>query len=100
MRKQNKAKKRSIKGVLLPVAVLAAMAYLSIYFIDGQMHIATLEQELSQVEQELEDLSVKNVELTGMMEAENQDVYVERVAREDMDYVRPNDRVFVDISSD
>ncbi len=100
MHKRSKTKKRSMHGWIVGLSILVATAYLVIYFIEGQMQIATLEQELGQVEQELSDLSVRNEELSGMMQADNQDMYVERVAREEMDYVRPNDRVFVDISSD
>ncbi len=95
-----KKKKRNVRGWVLGLALLALSAYLMAYFIEGQMHIAALEQELGVVEQELEDLNLQNEELTRMMQADNQDSYVERVAREEMDYVRPNDRVFVDISSE
>ncbi len=93
-----KQKKRSMRGLVLMLVVFAVGVYLAIYFIEGQMHIATLEQELGMVESELADLQFTNEDLTDMVQAENQDDYVQRVAREEMDYVYPNDRVFVDIS--
>ncbi|MBQ6707894.1 MAG: septum formation initiator family protein [Clostridia bacterium] len=51
------------------------------------------------IAQQCDALEAENAELEAMLESGDKDAYIERVAREN-GYVKPNERVYVDISAD
>ena len=93
-------KKRSLMGVLLRLAVAVVAVYLLVTFISGQMRLAEKKRELEGLQAQVTLQAEKNQELLRMMEADNEDAYVERTAREKLGYARPSERVFVDLTGE
>lgn len=54
-----------------------------------------LKQEAAVIQQEIEDLRARNAELRQQIEYLRSDAYVERIAREELDLVRPGDVSFI-----
>lgn len=100
MKKEVKKKNSSFRSRLLKIAVAFASVYLVVSFISGQIEVAAKQHQLAEITAQVEQQAEKNKELQAMMDAENEDTYIERIAREKLGYAYPNERIFVDISGD
>ena len=69
---------------------------LFINLVQYQVSIASKQQELQSVQNQLSAQLTENAELSGTLEQGESDI-IERYARE-QGYAKPNERVFVDIS--
>ena len=100
MKKNAKKPKSSFRGKLLKIAVALASAYLVVSFVSGQLEVSAKQHQLAEITAQVEQQAEKNIEMQAMMDAENEDAYIERVAREKLGYAYPNERVFIDISGE
>lgn len=85
---------------LLKVAVLAFSIYMVAALVNQQIQISEKTRQLSQMQQQLEEQDIRNEELRRSLSdstEENED-YIERYAREELDYAKPSERVFVNIA--
>jgi len=93
-------KKRSIWSIIFKLAVVAASVYLVFTFVSGQIQANAKQRELELLQARVELQTEKNEELQRMMEAGDQDAYIERMAREKLGYAKPDERVYVDITGE
>ena len=96
--------KKKIKWNYKKSLVLIAASFILIpCFVFSLIKISTdIKKEQQMVEsiaQQCDALEAENAELEAMLESGDKDAYIERVAREN-GYVKPNERVYVDISAD
>lgn len=98
LRSKGRQKKRSVAGVLFKVAVVLASVYLVFTFVSGQIQANAKQAELDALQAKVELQAEQNQELQRMMDAGDQDAYIERMAREKLRYAKPGERVFVDIT--
>lgn len=91
-------KKRSPASVAGKLAVAAASVYLVVSFVGGQMQVAERQKELERVKTQVAVQEEANEQLRRMMEDGDTDAYVERIAREQLGFARPDEKVYVDIS--
>lgn len=61
--------------------------------------IKATKEEISAVNTANEELAAENESLRKSMESGNIDKYVERIARDEMGFVKPGERVYYDVSS-
>lgn len=91
--------KRLRPGVVIPrVLFLAIVAYLAVTMITTQVEIVAKRQQLDNVTAQVTAQQAQNDELQRALEADNEDAYIERVAREKLGYALPGERVYVDVS--
>ncbi|MBQ2668765.1 MAG: septum formation initiator family protein [Clostridia bacterium] len=93
-----KVKKR--KGsLLLKIAVFCFAVFLVSMLIGQQVSIGQKREELKELEQALREQEVINDELRYDLEADNRNSneYAEKVARRELDYVKPGERVFYNV---
>ena len=69
-------------------------------FVGGQIEVSAKQHQLAEITTQVEQQTEKNKELQAMMDAENEDAYIERIAREKLGYAYPNERIFIDISGE
>ena len=62
------------------------------------MEIAAKRQQLEAVQQQLEAQQAQNDELSRVLQSGTDEEIVERVARDQLGYAKPNERVFVDMT--
>ena len=90
-------KKKRRKGkIVLYIAIAAFLIYAVVFFIAQQ------EQELAVLNEKLSTQTQQNDELKAAMESgvtDNSD-YIERLARKNLDFAKPGERIFVNISGD
>ena len=97
--------KRS-RNILLYVVMLIVTFYVLFLMVDLQIRISNAKTELSQIEERIFTQEQTNKELKKVSDAveKNDDKafsdYVEKIAREDLDYVKNGEVVFVNIAGD
>ena len=67
-------------------------------FISVQMDIVSKRQQLENLTQQVQAQQAENQELQRIVEAGDEAAYMERMAREKLGYVRPDERVYIDMS--
>ena len=72
--------------------------YLAVTFISVQMDIVSKRQQLENLTQQVQAQQAENQELQRIVEAGDEAAYMERMAREKLGYVRPDERVYIDMS--
>ena len=84
-----------VQWVVLPVLVIVSAA-MFVGLVRNQVSIASKQQELQSLQDQLTAQETTNAELSSTLD-QGDSAIIERYARE-QGYVRPNERVFVDIS--
>ena len=90
--------KKKIKGSLpLRIAVLCLVVYAAVSLVNQQIQINQKKEELANLKSQLQVQEVENEELRDSIDATEQDGSedVERVAREELDYAKTGERVFI-----
>ena len=93
-----KKNKKERKSLLLRLAFLAALVYVVVVFVNQQITITQKRNMYEQITTQIADQKLVNDEIKSLTEAENMDAYVERIARETLNYVFPGETIFVDIA--
>ena len=96
---QNKTKKQKT-SLLLKIAICAFSIYMIAALVNQQVQISEKSRQLGEMQQQLEEQNIKNEELRRALSdnSEQNDEYIERYAREGLDYAKPGERVFVNIA--
>ncbi len=90
-------KKKSYRGkFLLKLAICGLALVVLLSIVERQVQIAEKRERLAQLETQLEDQKQKNQELKKSLEDEDglRD-YAEKRARQEMDYAKSNERVYI-----
>ena len=74
------------------------MLYLAGALITTQVEIVAKRQQLENITQQVNAQTAENMELQRTLESDDENAYIERVAREKLGYALPDERVFVDMS--
>ena len=87
------------KNFFLRLAVLVFAAYMLVALVNQQIQIQQKRQELQTIQQQIQIQEIKNEDLKHAFstEADQESDYIERKAREELDYAKPGERVFVNI---
>jgi len=91
-------KKKSRKNIFLRLILPVVAIYATVMLVDMQVTLSQRQQELEELRQQYKMQDIENAELERQISAKIDDDYVERFARDNLDYVAPNERVFIDIS--
>ena len=94
--KKNKKQKRRF-SVLLILGCIVFCIYFFVVIINQQADIRAANDKLSALERESQEQAIENEELDNLIE-NGGDEYIERIAREELGYVMPEEKVFYDIS--
>ena len=92
-------KKEKYKGSLLLKFAVFCLAVFAVVILAGrQMEIAQKRRELADLQNQLDQQAVRNAELSDSLEdSSGLEEYAEKKARRDLDYAKPNERIFVDV---
>ena len=98
-KKRPKTKKRRRPGgILITVITLTVFLYLLVSFINLQLDIGEKRASLSALKTQYAQQTAANDELSALLDKEDQNALMERVAREKRGYVYPDERVYYDIT--
>ena len=92
------AKKEPRKNYLLKICIFAFAIYAAVLLIHMQVNLANRKQQLQelQIRHEIQRIANKELERRLMQGADQ--AYIERIAREQLDFIAPGERVYIDIS--
>ena len=95
-------RKKQRGSLLLKLAIFAFAAYIVFALVNQQVQIKEKSQELADLQEQVETQKIKNEDMKHALNADEEETkeYIERVAREDLDYAKPGERVFVNIAGD
>lgn len=89
--------RKNIVRRILPVLVAVMFCGLFFSLIQCQITISSKRQELAGVQEQLNVQLAKNEELSRSLD-DGEDAIIERIARQE-GYAKPNERIWVDLSS-
>ena len=91
-------RKKSRKSLVFKVVIFAFVAYAAMLLIDMQVTLAGRRQQLNELNNKYEIQRIANKELERHLAQDVDDEYIERIAREKLDYVAPDEKMYIDIS--
>jgi len=83
---------------LLRIGVFAFVIYASVLLIDMQINLANRRRQLVELEQRVEIQRIANKELERQLAQGMDQMYIERIARERLGFIAPDETVYIDIS--
>ena len=89
-------KKKKTYSTILTVAFAALVCYFVIALISLQSDIKEQKEQIADINAQADVQSADNRELNNLLNDSDLDSYVERIAREELGYVFPNERVYYD----
>ena len=98
MRTKQRRKYFFTPATALRFLIAGICIYLAVTFISVQMDIVSKRQQLENLTQQVQAQQAENQELQSIVEAGDEAAYMERMAREKLGYVRPDERVYIDMS--
>lgn len=97
-RRRNKNQKKASKSMVLGICILTFMLYAAFYLVEMQVEILSRKQMLDELKKSVEIQRTANRELERQLDAGLTTEKIERIAREKLDYVYPNEKIYIDIS--
>lgn len=94
-----KREKQRRFSFILTLALVALIGYFLISLVSVQLDIKEKKQELAEARTQLEEVSGQNEDLKDLKENEDNESYMERVARDVLGYVLPGESVYYDTGS-
>ena len=81
-------------GILIRIILLVLLVYMVFLFVHVRQQITDTKEEIRTLTEEVADQTQTNTELTNAIENRDDPAFLKDVARERLDLVTPNDRVF------
>lgn len=96
--KGTKKRKKQKHSFILSLALLLAVGYFVISFVSTRLEIREKEKEAAAVQAQYEEQCAENARLQSVVDGGDESAYMERVAREKLGYVMPDEKVYYDIT--
>lgn len=80
-------------NIMIKIVLAAAVVYLLYVFIGLQVKINAKKQQINEQDTKISEIKAENERLTGILDSEIDEEYVEKVAR-DMGYVNSDEKVY------
>ncbi len=102
MKKKKRPEKKRIINVAMSLVLIIFAFYAVFTLVNQQVEISERKEQLKELNDEIVIQEVKNDEIKQVYELEDaeNDAYIERVAREEFDYSKQGERVFINIAGD
>ena len=96
--KKKRREKPTRKNLILRICVFAFVVYAAVTLVEMQAEISERKKILETVQNSIEIQRMANKDLARQLENDMDDETIERIARDKLDYVYPDEIVFFDIS--
>ena len=92
--------KKKRGSFLLRLAILFFAGYIAVSLVSQQIQINEKRRQLQEIEQQIVVQEIKNEEIKHALSDDDQvnEDYIEQMARENLDYAKPGECVFVNIA--
>ena len=99
VRKKRKTAGQRSFSVILFIAAILLVGYFSVAIIQAQVEISRQEKAVAELQQEIEEKKAENEDLQKTLDSGDEAEYMERVARDSLGYMMPDEKVYYDTSS-
>ncbi|MDO4744235.1 MAG: septum formation initiator family protein [Clostridia bacterium] len=96
--KKTRIKKVSGKTVAKALGILAVCIYVACTFVKQQITLSKCDDVADEYRAKIAEAQAENQKLEDELEKADTDEYLEQIAREKLGLVKPNERVFIDIT--
>ncbi len=102
MKKKKTSDKKRFVSAALSIGLIVFAFYAVFTLVNQQVEISEKKQQLEQLQNDIVVQEVKNDEIKQVYELEDDEnnAYIERVAREEFDYSKQGERVFINIAGE
>lgn len=90
---------KSKKSALIRIALVLFCLYAVVMWIHVQLEISEKESQITETESQIEAQKLTNEKMKNALENEDPD-YIEQAIRNELDYAKPGEKVFIDISGE
>lgn len=97
---RTKRTKKKTKALLFKAALVLLTVFVVFQLISLQSSISKKQQQLVSLETQVSELSSENEQMQQQLDQGVTEEYIESVAREQLGYVSPFERVFVDVAGE
>ncbi len=97
-KKKKSAPKTQKFSFILAVCLLLVAGYFIISLINTQMEIKERKDEIEQLDAQYQQQIAENESLQNVIDNDDRDSYIERVAREKLGYVMPGEKVYYNVT--
>ena len=91
-------KKKGVFTIVSALVIIAVIIGCLVSFIITQSNLSEMQSELKSIHEKTEEIEAENVELQRILEDDDMNAYMEKLAIEEMNYAYPNERRYYDIS--
>ncbi len=100
--KEPKKPQLNLRYLVLCIVILVFTVYSVITLVDLYSQISEKKSELESIQDEITIQEIKNNEMNDLYNSSDEEFsgYVEQIAREDLDFIKQGERVFVNVSGD
>ncbi len=100
--KETKKLQLNLRYLVLCAVILVFAVYSVVTLVDLYSQIAVKKSELESINDEITIQEIKNEEMNELYNSSDEEFsgYVEQIARDDLDYIKQGERVFVNVSGD
>ncbi|HEX3026463.1 MAG TPA: septum formation initiator family protein [Clostridia bacterium] len=89
--------KKHRKSLVLRIAVGVFIAYLAVTLVGQQIQIRKKQNELVSLSKQYTAQKAKNDEIQRLLSGDKNE-YIKSIARDKLNYVNPNERIYIDVS--
>lgn len=93
-----KIKKKGVFSLVSKLVILTVVIGCIVSFIVTQSSLSDMQSELKTIVTKTEEIEAENVELQRILEDDDMNAYMEKLAIEEMNYAYPNERRYYDTS--
>lgn len=91
-------RKKRLPGIV-KISLFCFALYATVTLVHLQMQISDKNEQLEQIQEQIQNQTVKNTEMRDGLEQGASDQNIAAIARDKLGYASPGERVFVDASS-
>ena len=96
--KRKKKKRSIIIRTIVVVVLLCGFVNMLYVFVQQRLTIAERQKEYDRLEEKIEDQVLENDELRSIVEDEDLSAYMEKIARESLNYAYPGEQVYINVA--
>jgi cell division protein FtsL len=93
-----KIKRKSMFTIISVLVILAVIIGCIVSFVVTQSSLSEMQAELQLIKEKTQEVEAENVELQRILEDDDMNAYMEKIAIEEMNYAYPNERRYYDTS--
>lgn len=95
---RNEGRPKRARSGLITIILGLCIVYFMFSLISSQLELAHKQDELQKIQLQVEEIRIENKDTERLISMNEDDKYIERIAKDKLKYAYPDERIFIDIS--